>query len=115
MAGTRCGWNKYHAIKVKTEDGVFDSRKEYKEWIKLKKLQEQGLITDLQRQVEFVLIPTQYIDGKLAERRVVYIADFVYYNQGIMIVEDTKGVKTPEYVIKRKMMLQKYGIHITEV
>lgn len=115
MAGTKCGWNKYHAVKVKTDDGVFDSKKEYKEWLKLKKLQEQGTITDLQRQVEFVLIPTQYINGHLAEQRCVYKADFVYYNQGILIVEDTKGFKTPDYIIKRKLMLHKFQIKITEV
>ena len=44
-----------------------------------------------------------------------YIADFAYMQDGKYIVEDTKGVKTPEYVIKRKLMLWLQGIRIREV
>lgn len=39
---------------------------------------------------------------ELLERGVYYIADFVYYRDGEYVVEDTKGVRTKEYIIKRK-------------
>ena len=114
MGGTNYG--KYHSKKLDTPDGKFDSKKEYQEWLKLKALEKQGLITDLERQVGYVLIPAQYNEkGKLIEYPCSYVADFVYKNQGIEIVEDVKGFKTPEYVIKRKLMLKVHGIRITEV
>jgi hypothetical protein len=66
-----------------------------------------------------VLIPSQYavVDGKrkCIERECSYVADFVYYVNGQQIVEDTKGYRTPEYKIKRKLMLSVYGIRIKEV
>lgn len=120
--------SKYRAKKT-TLDGIqFDSKKEALRWAKLKVLEEAGEIHDLQRQVKFVLIPAQReantvgarggtIKGKLIEREVAYYADFVYYIKGSdkPIVEDTKGVRTPEYIIKRKLMLQVHGVRIKEV
>ena len=50
----------------------------------------------------------------LLERKVTYIADFMYEENGKAVVEDTKGLRTKEYVIKRKLMLYKYGIRIEE-
>ena len=55
------------------------------------------------------------VNGKVVERACSYVADFVYYKNGQIVVEDTKGVRTKEYTIKRKLMLQKWGIQITEV
>lgn len=82
-------------------------------------LEKAGKIQDLQTQVKFVLIPSQYgiVDGKkkCIERPVHYIADFVYTEGCELVVEDTKGFKTKDYIIKRKMMLQKYGIRIREI
>ena len=54
--------------------------------------------------------------GKLLERPVEYVADFVYWDvkKCCLVVEDTKGVKTKEYIIKRKLMLYKYGLRILE-
>lgn len=108
---------KYGNRKVKTEDGTFDSVKEFSRWQELKLLQRAGEIYDLQRQVPFVLIPTQRDDrGKVIEREVKYIADFTYRNKDYrLIVEDTKGMKTKEYIIKRKLMLYRNGIRIQEV
>ena len=75
-----------------------------------------GGITDLRRQVPFTLIPSQKgADGKVIEYPVKYIADFVYTENGKTVVEDVKGYKTPEYIIKRKLMLQVHGIRIKEV
>lgn len=107
--------NKYKATKVQTEDGTFDSKKEYKRWCELKLLQSAGVITELQRQVSFELIPSQRINGKVAERAVRYIADFTYKENGRVTVEDTKGMKTKEYIIKRKLMLFLKDIEIKEV
>ena len=117
--------NKYHNRKVKTSDGVVhDSRKEANRWVELKLLEGAGEITELKRQMEFLLIPPQYEEiktgkkkkRKLVERACVYRADFVYHDKyGNMVVEDTKGYKTRDYIIKRKMMLYVYGIKITEV
>lgn len=108
---------KYKNKKVETEDGTFDSVKEFSRWQELKLLQRAGEIYDLQRQVPFVLIPTQRDErGKVIERDVKYIADFTYRNKEYkLIVEDTKGMKTKEYIIKRKLMLYRNGIRIQEV
>lgn len=106
--------NKYHNIKTYLNGEKFDSRKEASRWKELCLMQRAGLITNLNRQVNYILIPSQYIDGKCVERSVSYVADFVYKQNGELIVEDTKGKKTPEYVIKRKLMLQVYGIRIKE-
>lgn len=80
-------------------------------------MERNGEITDLRRQVKFVLIPSQKDrKGKCLERAVTYWADFVYKDrQGNTVVEDTKGMRTKEYIIKRKLMLYFHGIRIREV
>lgn len=119
--------NKYNARKVKVDGIVFASQKEADRWRELKLLERAGKITDLKRQVPFLLIPTQRefcggIDkkgrlkkGKVLERKCSYYADFVYMQDGKQIVEDAKGKRTDEYVIKRKLMLFLQGIRIREV
>lgn len=125
--------SKYGAKKI-TRDGItFDSLKEYRRFCELSLLEKSGDITELQRQVVFPLIPTQREEtcevytrgknkglpkpGKVIEKEVKYIADFVYRNSltGEVIVEDVKGVKTKEYVLKRKMVLYFHNIRIREV
>ena len=107
--------NKYGNRKV-IHDGIeFDSMKEAHRYCELKLMQRAGLISDLQLQVSFELIPAQRIDGKVVERAVNYVADFVYKQNGQTVVEDTKGYKTSEYIMKRKMMLYFHGIRIMEV
>ena len=117
---------KYHNRKI-TRDGVtFDSRKEFRRYEELMLLQQAGEITNLLRQVKFVLIPTQrepskigtrggVKKGKLLERECAYVADFVYSENGKTVVEDAKGLRTKDYIIKRKLMLRVYGIRIREV
>lgn len=107
--------SKYHSRKI-TRDGItFDSVKEYRRHCELLLLEKAGAITDLQRQVKFELIPSQRIGGKVVERPCNYVADFVYKENGQTIVEDTKGFKTKDYILKRKMMLWFHGIKIKEV
>ena len=78
-------------------------------------LEKAGAIQNLHRQVKFELIPSQRIDGKVVERPCAYVADFLYQQGDEMIVEDVKGYKTPEYRIKKKLMLWRHGIRIKEV
>lgn len=104
--------NKYGAKKIKdpATGYIFDSKAEFIRWCELRILERAGKISDLQRQVKYELIPKQ--DG---ERACTYVADFVYIDSdGNTVVEDTKGVKTDAYKIKRKLMLHRYGIKIKE-
>lgn len=112
---------KYGNRKITTQYGTFDSKKEYQRWKELQLLERAGEINGLIRQVKYELIPTQRIDGKCVERSVDYIADFVYQQAGRQVVEDVKGYRDPssagyaKFVIKRKLMLYRYGIRIREV
>ena len=72
-------------------------------------------IQGLELQKEYTLIPSQYIDKRCVERAVKYKADFVYQENGKTIVEDTKGMRTKDYIIKRKLMLYIHGIRIREI
>ena len=109
--------SKYHSRKVVTSDGVFDSKREYERWCELRLLERAGKITGLQRQVKYELVPMQRAPGKkgkVIEFPVNYIADFVYVANGQTIVEDSKGFRTDEYKIKRKLMFYVHGIRIKE-
>ena len=118
--------NKYSNTKVTIDGETFDSKKEYHRYCELKLLERAGEIKHLQRQVRFTLIPAQYekvinakgkSTPKCVERECAYIADFQYRDAhtGELIVEDTKGVKTKDYIIKRKLMLSVYQIKIKEI
>jgi len=121
--------NKYRNRKVKTSDGIVHaSQLEADRWMQLKLLERAGKIVNLKRQVKYILIPAQYEPssigkrggvkrGKLLERECYYKADFEYQikETGELIVEDAKGVRTKDYVIKRKLMLSVYDIRIKEV
>ena len=104
--------SKYHNRKVEIDGIKFDSIKEGERYLKLKLLLKAGKIRDLQIQVEFELIPKQ-----AGEQACKYKADFVYHmaDTGKMVVEDVKGKRTREYIIKRKLMLWRHGIKIVEV
>lgn len=109
---------KYNNKIIHRKDGKFDSKKEYSVWLKLKRQQEMGLIRDLKRQVPFVLIPTQYeiVDKKrkVIEKECKYVADYVWIDNETneSVIADCKGIQTPEFVIKRKLMLYIFGIKI---
>lgn len=109
---------KYHNKPVKTEEGKFDSQREYRRWCELKLMERAGEIKDLRRQVPYTLIPAQRDPetGKIIERECKYWADFVYETKdGAVVVEDAKGEPTKDYIVKRKLMLQVHGIRIQEV
>lgn len=107
--------NKYGNRKTVVDGITFDSRKEAKRYQELKLLEKAGEIKDLRRQVKYELIPSQKINGKVVERKVEYVADFVYLQNGDIVVEDTKGIRTKDYIIKRKLMLYVWGIKIVEI
>ena len=126
--------NKYKAMKSTVNGIEFDSRKEARRYQELLLLQRAGVILNLQLQERFVLIPSQFetietgeyykIGPKkgqpktkevCVEEAVVYVADFTYVQNGKKVVEDTKGFKTKDYIIKRKLMLYIHGIKIREV
>lgn len=110
MYGRRFG-AKYGNTKVEIDGMPFDSKREAARWRELRLLERAGEISDLRRQVRYELVPK--LPG---ERPVDYIADFVYRDKdGNEVVEDVKGVRTPVYVIKRKLMLWRHGIRIREV
>ena len=121
--------NKYGSRKVTLDGVTFDSMKEANRYAELKILEKAGEITDLKLQYPFELVPAKYEyyerygkkgqrlkDGKRTiEQSVVYKADFLYRENGKLVVEDTKGMKTEAYIIKRKLMLHIYGIRIREI
>ena len=110
--------NKYRAQKTTFKGKTFDSGMEAYRFAELRYMLMGKLITDLECQVKFVLIPDQRDEnGKLLEKEVSYVADFVYTDlkSGKKIVEDVKGAKTKDYIIKRKLMLYVHGIQIREV
>ncbi len=115
MAWQRYKTTKYGSKKVEFDGKTFDSKKEANRYYELRLLEREGAISDLQTQVKFELIPSQRINGKVVERPCTYIADFVYMENGQKVVEDTKGFKTTDYIIKRKLMLYVHGIRIQEI
>ena len=102
---------KYNNKKIEIDGILFDSKKEGKRYLYLKDLKDKGEISNLELQKEFVLVPKQ--EG---ERPVLYLADFYYIDKdGKEVVEDTKGWRTSDYVIKRKLMQWVHKIKITEI
>lgn len=121
---------KYKNKKIIYNGIKFDSRKEYKRYCELALLEKVGQITNLRMQETFELLPARYenyeryskktgkrlTDGRrCVERAVCYKADFVYEENGKTVVEDTKGFKTKDYILKRKMMLYFHNIKIKEI
>lgn len=106
--------SKFHNVSTEVDGIKFASKKEAKRWEELVLLQKSGVITNLERQVKFNLIPSQVRSDGTKERPVDYVADFTYWSNGVWIIEDSKGVRTPDYVIKRKLLLFSRGITIKE-
>lgn len=91
--------SKYHAKKVVLDGITFDSKKEADRWQELRILELTGQIQNLERQVKYELVPKTG-----AERAVKYYADFRYEEGGKTVVEDAKGFRTKDYMIKRKLL-----------
>ena len=125
---------KYGNEKVSCDGITFDSKKQVRRYNEIKLLQRAGQITELELQQSFELVPSCYeaiptgeyykkgekkgqpkYKNVCIEKAVTYRADFTYYENGQLVVEDTKGMKTKEYIIKRKLMLYIHGIKIKEI
>ena len=117
--------SKYHSRKITRNGITYDSVQEYKRHCELLLLEKAGAITELRRQEQIILIPHQREPdtigvrggrkpGKVIERAVTYVADFTYKEDGKLVVEDTKGYRTKDYLLKRKMALYLLGIRIRE-
>lgn len=107
---------KYGNEKVSDRGQTFDSKAEHRRFLFLEALQKSGEISDLKTQVEFVLIPETPKPSGGNERPTIYRADFTYRDRaGAFVVEDVKGAVTPEFRIKRKLMLWRHGIEVKEV
>lgn len=119
--------NKYRNSKVIANGETYDSQIEYARANFLRNREKAGELEGLRRQVEYPLIPAQYreevvqlktktkIVNKLVERPCSYVADFVYTRNGKEVVEDVKGSKvlqTPDFKIKKKLMLYVHGIEV---
>ena len=118
--------SKYRSRKTTVDGIVFDSAKEARRYTELKLQEEAGKIQNLVLQPKFLLIPAQkepdsvgpkggVRKGKTIEKACYYKADFEYVRDGKLVVEDVKGMRTPEYIIKRKLMLWVHGIKVTEI
>ena len=95
-------------------DGLkFDSRRELDRWIELSRQLAVGEISDLERQVVFVLAEAVVIDGR-KKPALRYVADFVYERDGKTVIEDVKGMVTREYRMKRHLMAVR-GHQIVEI
>ncbi|QRF90899.1 hypothetical protein CLH39_11935 [Alcaligenes faecalis] len=108
---------KYGNRKVTLDGHTFDSKREAGRYGELKLLERTGQITDLELQPRFELIPKQRRDDGKPERACEYVADFRYTDVriGKQVIEDTKGMRTRDYIVKRKLMLQVHGISVREV
>ena len=100
--------NKYRAQPVVTDEGRFASKKEYADWCQLKLREKAGLITHLQRQVKFPLS----VNAQLVT---TFIADAVFFENGKRVVVDSKGVQTPVYRLKKKLMRALLNIEVQEI
>lgn len=122
--------NKYGNHKIEIDGETYDSKREYTRHLFLRHLVDTGQIKNLCRQIEYPLIPTQrepdiitktgkVKKGKVIERACYYVADFQYEQDGQTVVEDVKGYRGggayAVFTIKRKLMLEKYGIRVLEV
>lgn len=125
-------YSKYNSSKCLCNQGhKHDSRKEARRCNELHFLQMAHEISELEIQKKYILIPAQREpssevykrgpkkgqskEGKVLEKECAYYADFCYTENGRYIVEDTKGMRTPDYKIKKKLMLYVHGIKITEI
>lgn len=106
---------KYNNTILKVDGITFHSKKEWKRYVELSTLEKAKQISDLKTQVAFTIIPKLKESTGKAIRETKYIADFTYIENGNLVVEDVKGVRTQAYILKRKLMKHVHGIDIHEI
>ena len=122
--------SKYNNKKVIVDGIKFDSEKESKRYIFLKEAQEKGLISGLELQVKYELIPAvrePYVKhlktkDKILERTlqlaITYTCDFRYIKDGDAVIEDVKAspkMLPKEFILKEKIFFWRFGKHIRKV
>lgn len=110
---------KYGNRKVEDADGVtHDSKKEARRWAELQQRQAAGEISELRRQVPFVLAPAVRLDGEARMKPALrYVCDFCYIQDGKLMIEDVKSAptrKTAIYRAKKHLMATVHGLQISE-
>lgn len=113
--------NKFNAEKVTFRGMTFDSRKELKRFLYLQFQEKKGVISQLRRQVKFQIIPPLYVTRtmvhakiteikcSLVDRAAYYTCDFLYRENGKIIIEDVKSAETAslkDYILRRKLMIR---------
>jgi len=116
----RFGHNKFGNRKTELDGIQFDSRKESERYRELSFMLQAGQISGLETQPKFLIIEgVKWGKKKLSHKH--YIADFRYTrSDGVTIIEDVKGVKTPVYRLKKQLFILRYidgqtGIEFHEV
>jgi len=102
------GRNKFGNRHVRLDGIRFDSAKEARRYQELKLLERAGEIQNLKLQPRFILQESFKRDGK-THRKIEYVADFRYIENGEEIVEDVKSAitkKHPVYALKKKLLLK---------
>ena len=100
---------KYRAIKTEVDGVWFASKAEARHYSLLKAREERGEITHLILQPAWPIV----INGK---KVCTYKADFSYRENGNLRVIDVKGMLTPVYRLKKKLVESMYpGTTIEEV
>lgn len=120
-------YSKYGAKAVVIAGIRFPSKGEGDRYLYLRECERVGIISDLRLQVPFELYPPVYeqktltrgpragqtVNGRLLMGGMSYVADFVYkLPDGRVVVEDYKGVQTPVFKIKYRLMIERFGIKI---
>ena|SRR5882672_180432 len=100
--------SKYGAVRTTIDGITFDSKREAARYLELKLLAKAGIIRDLELQPAFVFCHN-------GRKIFTYRADFAYYEGDQRTVEDVKGVRTPLYKLKKKLVEANWNVTITEV
>jgi len=88
----------------------FDSKAEYARWLELKLLEKAGKITNLEHHVTYKL----EVNGVLVAK---IVPDFRYneVENGELVLEDTKGFVTRDWLLKRRLLWALHGIEVLEI
>lgn len=111
--------SKYGAVKTTVDGVTFASKAEARRYQELRLLEKAGEVTELELQPKFPIYVS--INGRsrhMGDKPVcTYVADFRYRfgPTGILMIEDVKGMKTPVYRLKKKMVEAQYGVEIIEI
>lgn len=123
--------NKYNAKKVVVDGITFDSETESKRYVALKQAMTDGIISDLELQPQYIILPAikgtrvkhfkripDRIEEYTIQQPVKYTADFRYIKDGQAVVEEVKGSKwsiSRDYPLRAKMLRYFHGIQVNLV